>query len=184
MAVALNLHRGGMARPTTIQSTYGGEIMAVITDFSYLGAANGWGTGSEFGTPFGIGDVSAGRFTRRFTTAAVRRDAPALLTMMVRALKDGTARVAIKTPNTLDLDPAIAPNGELDLGRISRQPSTTIGQDECYQQNFTIPSFILSRSQNANMLIIGRVASVPPTMGAFDDFGVREIYVFFKQDDD
>lgn len=158
--------------------------MAVLSDYTYLGQSNGWGTGSEFGTPFVIGDASGGRFTRRFSTGGVRGNAPALLTMMVRALKDGTARVAVETPNTQNLDPAIAPNGELNLGRISRQAPTTIGQDEWYQQNFTIPSFILSRGQDANTLIIGRVASVPPTDGAFDDFAVREIYVFFKQDDD
>ena len=34
--------------------------MAVLTDYSYLGAANGWGTGSVFGTPFVIGDASGG----------------------------------------------------------------------------------------------------------------------------
>jgi hypothetical protein len=159
-------------------------IMAVLTDYSYLGAANGWGTGSDFGGFFVVGDASGGRFEREFSTAAVRGNAPALLTMMVRALKDGTARVAIKTPNTLDLDPAIAPNGELNLGRISRQPSTTIGQDEWYQQNFTIPSGILSGGEDANTLIIGRVPSSPSTAGEFDDFLVRDIYVFFKQDDD
>ena len=131
-----------------------------------------------------IGDASGGRFTRKFTTGGVRGNAPALLTMMVRALKDGTARVAIETPNTQGLDPAFAPDGEFFLGRISRQAPTTIGQDEWYQQNFTIPSGILSRGQDANILIIGRVASVPPTVGAFDDFAVRDIYVFFKQDDD
>jgi hypothetical protein len=158
-------------------------IMAVLTDYSYLGAANGWGTGSVFGTPFVIGDASGGRFTRRFTTAAVRRDAPALLTMMVRGLQDGTARVAIETPNTQFLDPTFAPDGEFFLGRISRQAPTPI-EDEWYQQNFTIPSGILSGSEDANVLIIGRVASVPPTMGAFDDFSVRDIYVLFKQDDD
>ena len=157
--------------------------MAVLTDYSYLGLADGWGTGSVFGTPFVIGDASAGRFTRRFTTAAVRRNAPALLTMMVRGLRDGTARVAIETPNTQFLDPTIAPDGEFFLGRISRQAPTTI-EAEWYQQNFTIPSGILSRSEDANVLIIGRVASVPPAIGAFDDFEVRDIYVFFKQDDD
>jgi hypothetical protein len=79
---------------------------------------------------------------------------------------------------------AITPDGEFFLGRISRQAPTIIEQDEWSQQNFTIPSFILSRGQDANTLIIGRVPSVPPTVGAFDDFQVRDIYVFFKQDDD
>ena len=157
--------------------------MAVLSDYTYLGESNGWGTGSEFGAPFVIGDASGGRFTRRFTTAAVRRDAPALLTMMVRGLKDGTARVAIETPNTQFLDPTFAPDGEFFLGRLSRQVPTAIG-DEWYQQNFTIPSGILSGGNDANTLIIGRVQSVPPTPGAFDDFEVRDIYVFFKQDDD
>ena len=157
--------------------------MAVVSDYTYLGEANGWGTGSEFGAPFVIGDASGGRFTRRFSTRAVRRNAPALLTMMVRGLEDGTARVAIETPNTQGLDPTFAPDGEFLLGRISRQAPTTIEQ-EWYQQNFTIPSFILSGGQDANTLIIGRVPSVPPTDGAFDDFQVRDIYVFFKQDDD
>ena len=157
--------------------------MAVVSDYSYLGEANGWGRGSEFGGPFVIGDATGGRFTRKFTTGAVRRNASALLTMMVRGLKDGTARVAIETPNTQGLDPTFAPDGEFFLGRISRQAPTTI-EDEWYQQNFTIPSGILSGSEDANVLIIGRVASVPPTVGAFDDFEVRDIHVFFKQDDD
>ena len=157
--------------------------MAVVSDYTYLGEANGWGKGSEFGEPFVIGDASEGRFTRRFTTAAVRRNAPALLTMMVRNLKDGTARVAIETPNTQGLDPTFAPNGEFNLGRISRQGPRE--QDEWYQQTFTIPAFILSGGEDANTLIIGRVPSVPPTpRDEFDDFEVRDIYVFFKQDDD
>jgi hypothetical protein len=158
-------------------------IMAVVSDYTYLGEANGWGKGSEFGEPFVIGDESEGRFTRRFTTAAVRRNAPALLTMMVRNLKDGTARVAIETPNTQGLELTFAPNGEFNLGRISRQGARE--QDEWYQQNFTIPSGILSGGDDANTLIIGRVPSAgPSTAGDFDDFLVRDIYVFFKQDDD
>ena len=157
--------------------------MAVLSDYTYLGKSNGWGTGSEFGAPFVIGDASGGRFTRKFSTGGVRGNAPALLTMMVRGLKDGTARVAIETPNTQFLDPTFAPDGEFFLGRISRQAPTTI-EDEWHQQNFTIPSGILSGSNDANTLIIGRVPSVPPTPGQFDDFEVRDIYVFFKQDDD
>jgi len=156
--------------------------MAVVSDYSYLGESNGWGKGSEFGEPFVIGDASEGRFTRKFTTGGVRRNAPALLTMMVRRLKDGTARVAIETPNTQGLDPTFAPNGEFNLGRISRQGARE--QDEWYQQNFTIPSGILSGGEDANTLIIGRVPSSPSTAGEFDDFLVRDIYVFFKQDDD
>jgi hypothetical protein len=159
-------------------------IMAVLSDYTYLGESNGWGTGN-FGAPFQIGDASGGnKFMRTFTTGGVRSNAPALLTMMVRALTDGTADVAIETPNTQGLDPAIAPNGELLLGRISRRAFTPIEQGEWYQQNFTIPSFILSRGQNANLLIISPVPSVVTLGGAFDDFLVRDIYVFFKQDDD
>jgi hypothetical protein len=103
--------------------------------------------------------------------------------MMVRRLRDGTARVAIETPNTQGLDPTIAPDGEFLLGRISRQAPTTIEQDEWSQRTFSIPSGILSGDEDANTLIIGRVPSVT-TVGAFDDFEVRDICVFFKQDDD
>ena len=72
-------------------------------------------------------------------------------------------------------------NSFSDGSAARHQPQS---EDEWYQQNFTIPSGILSRGNDANTLIIGRVASVPPTPGAFDDFEVRDIYVFFKQDDD
>jgi hypothetical protein len=103
--------------------------------------------------------------------------------MMVRRLKDGTARAAIETPNTQGLDPAIAPDGEFLLGRISRQAPQSSRMNGP-NRTLPSPSFILSGGQEANTLIIGRVQSGPSTAGEFDDFQVRDLYVFFKQDDD
>ena len=144
--------------------------MAVLADFTVLNDERFTSSSPEaqvgsYDNPYVIPALEAGeRFELGFDTGG-RRNAPGLLTLMVSQLTKGSARVAIKT----DL------NGEVTLGRL--QQSTEADRGVWRQQQFQIPTGVLTaQAGKHNTLVIGRVAD--------DPFVVRDIAVFFHQDDD
>src|SRR5215204_2702391 len=125
--------------------------MTVLCDYSFLDdLPTGKGLGT-FETPFVIGDApggatQAGRFEKKFSTGGLHH-APALVSMMVRGLSRGSARVAIK-----------GPFGEHNIGRLEPTSNRTFWRHE----QFTIPTNVLGNGNSENALVIGRVNDNAP----------------------
>ena len=152
--------------------------MPIVADFTVLNkeTADKLQNGT-FEHPYVIGDASGQRFEHTFNTGG-RHHASGLLTLMVRELTQGSARVAIKRKD----------GAEITLGRL--QESSQQDAHMWRQQQFVIETNILSSgSGEDNTLVIGRVDAEPTgadgapqgPRNRFDDFQVRDIVVFFHQ---
>lgn len=118
-----------------------------------------------FGTfdhPYTVGGPH--RFEHVFNTGG-RHHATGLLTMMVRNLSRGTARVAIKG----------AQNSETNLGRL--QQSLPTDRSLWRHQQFLILTNTLTDGDN--LLIVGRV--LDNDNDVLETFQIRDIVCFFHQ---
>ena len=130
--------------------------MPVLCDFAVVEFPNA--LDGTFEKPLRIGNNLNKAFSATFNTGGLHH-APAVLTMMVRGLTRGSARVGI--------------NQTRQIGRLS--PSSEADRDIWRQQQFLIQTNILRNGDNT--LIIGRVPDDPP----HDDFEVHSIVCFFHQ---
>jgi hypothetical protein len=146
--------------------------MPVLSDFIVLNKPGAGGLAGQDGTfehPYVIGDNLDKRFTHTFNTGG-RHHATALLSLMVRGLSRGSARVAISSSQ----------NGEVNIGRI--QASSPANREFWRHEQFIIERGILSPDDSeANTLIIGRVEDNQAGGGTFEEFEVRDIVCFFHQ---
>lgn len=144
--------------------------MPVVADFTVLNKMNVDGTqNGTYQKPYKIGDSSGARFEHTFNTGG-RHHSPGLLTLMVRRLSEGTARVAIKRKD----------GTEVNLGRL--QESAAADVSLWRQQQFIIGTNILDPGDGEdNTLVIGRVKINPLGDNQYDDFEVRDIVVFYHQ---
>ena len=142
--------------------------MAVLSDFTVIQFDSKENPGS-YAEPYIIGDNLSESFKLAFNTGG-EHHSPALLTLMVRRLTIGSARVAIKSPTTQNLEKTI---GRLD-------PSPTRLRDLWRHEQFVIPTNLLNSGSDGkpNTLVIGRV---PGDGEPNEEFEVRDIVCFFHQ---
>ncbi|MCV0387958.1 MAG: hypothetical protein K5821_16485 [Nitrobacter sp.] len=108
--------------------------MPVLCDFTVLnkpGSGGLAGRDGSFDRPYVIGDNLTTAFRHTFNTGG-RHQSPGLLTLMVRRLTRGSARVAIHS----------SLNGEVTIGRI--QASSASHGEFWRHEQFVIPTNVLS----------------------------------------
>lgn len=143
--------------------------MPIVGDFSIVSHQTHAPTGrfGNLASPYIIGDNSLDQPLELSFGTGGRHNSPALITMMVRSLTDGHARVVL--------------NNDHEIGRIS--PSSSEDQSTWRQEQFVVHSNILSgaNSDEANTLQIFPVQEADDVPGDHDDFFVRDIVCFFHQ---
>lgn len=138
-------------------------VLADFTTMEKVQVVNGKETiVGTFEHPYTVGGSK--RFEHVFNTGG-RHHAPGLLTMMVRNLTQGSARVAIKGVQ----------NFEVTIGRL--QPSAAADNSLWRHQQFIIPTNVLTSGDN--LLVVGRILDGDGDL--LDTFQIRDIVCFFHQ---
>ena len=144
--------------------------MAVFSDFTVIQFDSKEPNEGSYKNPYTIGDNLPGSFKITFNTGG-EHHSPALLSLMVRRLTIGSARVAIKSPTTQ--------NVEKTIGRLD--PTPTSLRNLWRHEQFVIPTNLLNSGSagEPNTLVIGRV---PGDGQPNEEFEVRDIVCFFHQE--